>query len=145
MQSAQKHVETLLRSLPMNKSLMERLRDLKSRPNRPCLTRSRPKDSRVGNRAAHAALDWEQRGCSKSKEATDSGAIHRATCMRRREKTLPVLNTFVAVAGPVHLSRVLCPPESDRKAHNDYKAKVRDVCVYVCVRARASVCVRVSE
>ena len=100
MRSAQRHVETLVRALSMNKSAMERLRDRKSRPNRPGLTRSRPKDSRVGNRAAHAALDWEQRGCSKSKEATDSARLIalrvqvaetnrcRVSCARRREKTL---------------------------------------------------------
>ena len=39
--------------------------------------------------------------------------------------TLPMLNNFVASAGPVHLPRESCPPESDTKAHNDYKAKVR--------------------
>ena len=72
MRSAQRHVETLLRALSMNKSAMERLRDRKSRPNRPGLT------------------------------------------------------------------GVVCPP--DRQAHNDYMAKVRDVCVCVCVCALARAC-----
>ena len=89
---------------------MERLRDRKSRPNRPSLTRSRPKDSRACNRAARAAQHWARRSGAKSKEAIDCCAIHRATstCMRYREKTLPVLNAFVAVAGPVHLRGVVC-------------------------------------
>ena len=39
--------------------------------------------------------------------------------------TLPMLNNFVALACPVYLPRVPCPQESDTKAHNDYKAKVR--------------------
>ena len=39
--------------------------------------------------------------------------------------TLPMLNNFVELAGPVHLPGVPCPPESDTKAHNDYKSKVR--------------------
>ena len=41
--------------------------------------------------------------------------------------TLPMLNNFVLLAGPVapvHLPGVPCPPESDTKVHNDYKAKV---------------------
>jgi hypothetical protein len=36
-----------------------------------------------------------------------------------------VLAAFVARACPVHLPNLECPPESDKKAHNDYKAKVR--------------------
>ena len=39
--------------------------------------------------------------------------------------TLPMLNNFVLLAGPVHLPGVPCPPESDTKEHSDYKAKVR--------------------
>ena len=70
LQSAQKHVETLLRSLPMNKSLMERLRDLKSRPNRPCLTRSRPKDSRVCRRAAREPERAARRSGTKKKQGS---------------------------------------------------------------------------
>ena len=35
MRSAQRHVETLLRAVSMNKSATERLRDRKKRPNRP--------------------------------------------------------------------------------------------------------------
>ncbi len=65
-------------------------------------------------------------------EATDSGVLHRSTDMRRRDKTLPLLNEFVARASPVHLPSMACPPESDTKAHNDYKAQVR-----ACARARA--------
>ncbi len=90
------------------------------------LTRSQ---SRVVNRAARAqALRDSGRGI----EATDSGALHRSKAMRRRNKTLPLWNEFVARSrsGPVHLPSVACPPESDTKAHNDYKAKVR-----ACVRA----------
>ena len=64
--------------------------------------------------------------------ATDSTALHRSTSMRRRDKTLPLLNEYVAEAGPLHLPGVECPPESDTKAYNDYKAKV-----CVCARARA--------
>ncbi len=56
--------------------------------------------------------------------ATDGGALHRSIYMRRRDRT-HVLNEFVARAGPVHLPNEECPPESDTKAHNDYKAKVR--------------------
>ncbi len=83
------------------------------------LTRSQ---SRVGNRAAQAhALRKAGRGI----EPTDSGALHRSTAMWRRDKTLQLLNEFVASAGPVHLPSVACPPESDSKAHIDYKAKVR--------------------
>ena len=57
--------------------------------------------------------------------ATDDGPLNRSTTKRRRDKTLPWLDEFVARAGPVHLPSVACPPESDTKAHNDYKAKVR--------------------
>jgi hypothetical protein len=57
--------------------------------------------------------------------ATDGGALHRSIYMRRRDRTLQVLNEFVARAGPVHLPNEECPPESDTKAHNDCKAKVR--------------------
>ena len=62
---------------------------------------------------------------SRVVRATDGGGLHRSTCMRRRNMTLPMLNNFVASAGPVHLPRESCPPESDTKAHNDYKAKAR--------------------
>ena len=63
---------------------------------------------------------------SRVVRATDGGGLHRSTCMRRRNyMTLPMLNNFVASAGPVHLPRESCPPESDTKAHTDYKAKVR--------------------
>jgi hypothetical protein len=88
------------------------------------LTRS---PSRVVNRApeAHAL-----RSAGRGIEATDSGALHRSTAMRRQDKTLPSLNEFVSRAGPVHLPSVACPPESDTKAHNDYKANV-------CARARS--------
>ncbi len=65
---------------------------------------------------------------------TDSTALHRSTSMRRRDKTLPLLNAYIAEAGPLHLPGVECPLESDTKAHtNDYcKAKV-----CACTRARA--------
>ncbi len=49
--------------------------------------------------------------------------------MRRQDKTLQVLNEFIAMACLVHLPNVECPPESNTKAHNDYKAKV---CARVC-------------
>ena len=39
--------------------------------------------------------------------------------------TLPMLNNFVLLAGPVHLPGVPCPPESDTKEHSDYMAMVR--------------------
>ena len=94
MQSAKKHIDTLLRALSMHMTPIERTRNRKARPNQTGLTRSRPKDSRVDNRAAHAARDWSQRGGSKNKEATDSGEIYRVTCARRREKTLPILKSF---------------------------------------------------
>jgi hypothetical protein len=71
------------------------------------------------------------RSSSRAAKATDSVGLHRATCARRRDKTLSSLNEFVAWAGPIHLPGVDCPPESDTKAHNNYKAKVR-----ACVRAR---------
>ncbi len=44
--------------------------------------------------------------------------------MRRRDRTLPVLNEFVAIACRVHLPDVECLPESDTTANNEYKAKV---------------------
>ncbi len=65
------------------------------------------------------------RSAGRGIEATGSGALHRTTCARRRDKTLPLLNEFVARADPVHLQGVACPSESDTKEHNDYKAKVR--------------------
>jgi hypothetical protein len=43
----------------------------------------------------------------------DSGVLHCSTDMRRRDKTLLLLNEFVARAGPVHLPSVACPPESE--------------------------------
>ena len=70
---------------------------------------------------------FQPTGLTRSRvvRATDGGGLHRSTCMRRRNMTLPMLNNFVASAGPVHLPRESCPPESDTKAHNDYKDKVR--------------------
>ena len=65
------------------------------------------------------------RSSSRAAKATDSVGLHRATCARRRDKTLSSLNEFVAWAGPIHLPGVDCPPESETKEHNDYKAKVR--------------------
>ncbi len=67
---------------------------------------------------------------SRAAKVTDSGGFHSTTCARRRGKTLSSLNEFVAWAGPIHLQGVACPPESDTKEHNDYKAKV-------CACARA--------
>ena len=68
---------------------------------------------------------FQPTGLTRSRvvRATDGGGLHSSTCMRRRNMTLPMLNDFVASAGPVHLPRESCPPESDTKAHNDYKAK----------------------
>jgi hypothetical protein len=114
------------------KDKMDRLKAQRTPLHRSGLTRL---PSRVIYRAAQAhALRSAGRGI----EATDSGALHRTTCAsltaRRRDKTLPLLNEFVARAGPVHLPTVTCPPESDTKAHNDYKAKVR---AYARARARA--------
>jgi hypothetical protein len=101
------------------KDKMDRLKAQRTPLHRIGLTRS---PSRVVNSAAQAhALRSVGRGI----EATDSGALHRTTCAKRRDKTLPLLNEFVARAGPVHLLTVTCPPEADTKAHNDYKAKVR--------------------
>ena len=58
MQSAKKHIDTLLRALSMHKTPIERLRNRKARPNQTGLMPLRPKGSRLGNRAAHAARDW---------------------------------------------------------------------------------------
>jgi hypothetical protein len=58
-------------------------------------------------------------------EATDSRALHRSTSMLRQDRTLQLLNAYVAEAGPLTLQGVQCQPESDTKAQNDYKAKVR--------------------
>ena len=109
---------SLLSRLP-GKNWMDRLKARKTPLHQTGLTRS---PSRVVNRApgVHAL-----RSAGRGIEATDSGALHRSTAMRRRDKTLPLLNEFVARAGPVHLPSVACPPESDTKAHNDYKAQVR--------------------
>ena len=70
------------------------------------------------------------RSAGRGIEDTDSGALHHSTAMRRRDKTLPLLNEYVVEACPLHLPGVECPPESDTKAYNDYKAKV-------CASARA--------
>ena len=105
---------------------MDRLKARKTPLHPTGLTRS---PSRVVNRAARVHALWE---AGRGIEATDSGALHRTTCARRRDKTLQLLNEFVARAGPVHLPSVACPPESDTKAHNDYKENVR-----ACERARA--------
>ena len=109
---------------------MERLRALRSPRHRTGLTRS---PSRAVNRAARV---HEARKAGRGIEATDSGGLHRTTCARRRHITQPLLDEFVAWAGPVHLPSVSCPPESDTKAHNDYKAKV---CVCAFARAHAYV------
>ncbi len=69
------------------------------------------------------------RSAGRGIKATDSGALHRFSAMWRLDKTLLLLNEFVAMACPIHLQSVACPPESDTKVHNDYKAKV-------CVRAQ---------
>jgi hypothetical protein len=107
------------------KNTMDRLKARKTPRNPTGLTRS---PSRVVNHAARVHALREAGRCIK---ATDSGGLHCSTDMRRRGKTLPLLNEFVAGAGPVHLPSVACPPESDTKAHNDYKAKVR-----ACARKR---------
>ena len=112
---------------------MERLKALRSPLHRTGLMRS---PSRAVNRAARV---HEARKAGRGIEATDSGGLHRTTCARRRHTTQPLLDEFVAWAGPVHLPSLSCPPESDTKAHNDYKAKV---CVCVCAFARARAYVR---
>jgi hypothetical protein len=123
MRLAAKGIAAKLLSRSPGKTPMERLKALKTPRHPTGLTRS---PSRVVNRAAQ---EREQRKAGRGIEATDGGGLHRSTSMRRRNSTLPHLNEFVARAGPVHLPGVECPPESDTKAHNDYKAKV-------CVRAR---------
>ena len=107
----------------------------------------------MGNRAAHAALDWAQRG------ANDSGEKNRVTCASRREKTLPryVCKTPRKNTANFEVVCRFClpgdpgPPSGQNvsaavgqeglrtspKEHNDYKAKMR-VCVSVC--ARVNVC-----
>ena len=101
MQTVKRNISAALLSRSQGKTPMERLK-ARRRPLQPTgLTRSR------------------------AVRTTDGGGLHRSTCMRRRNMTLPMLNNFVASAGPVHLPRESCPPESDTKAHNDYKAKVR--------------------
>ena len=120
MLSAKKHIDTLLRALSMNK----RRRDRTARPNRPSLTLTRQGDSLEGNRAA---LEMARRGCSKSKENTDSSKIHRITCARRRKNDADFeLVCRHGRPGPPPGSRVSVRlrSESDKKAHNDCKAKV---------------------
>jgi hypothetical protein len=119
MQTCRKEVYARLLSRSPGKTATERLKAQRTPRRQTGLTRT---PSPALNRAAQAhALREAARGI----EATDGGALHRSTSMRRRDKTLPVLNEFVAIAGRVHLPNVECPPESDTKAHNDYKAKVR--------------------
>ncbi len=127
MRKAKGQITSWLLSGSPGKDKMDRLKAQRTPPHRTCLTRS---PSRVVNRVprAHAL-----RSAGRGIKATNSGALHRTTCARRRDKTLPLLNEFVARAGPIHLPSVACPPESDTKAHNDYKAKVR-----ACARASAS-------
>ena len=120
MRSAAKGIATKLHSLSPGKTPLERLKARRTPFNPTGLTRERARRERCASRA---------------KGATDSTALHRSTSMRRRDKTLPLLNEYVAEAGPLHLPGVECPPESDTKAYNDYKAKV-SVCVCVCPRAR---------
>ncbi len=88
------------------------------------LIRSPSPASRVINRASREHAQRE-RGASRAMEATDSRALHRSTSMLRQDRTLQLLNVYVAEAGPLNLQGVQCQPESDTKAHNDYKAKVR--------------------
>ena len=117
-----KELAARLQSLYPGKSCMERLTAQKTPRRRTGLTLSR-----VVNRAARV---HEKMKASRKVKATDSGGLHRTSCARRRNITLRELNEFVASAAPVHLPGVPCPPESDTKAHNDYKAKV-------CASARA--------
>ena len=126
MRLAAKGIAAKLLSRSPGKTRMERLKALRTPRHPTGLTRS---PARVGNRAAQ---EREQRKAGRGIEATDGGGLHRTTCARRRNSTLPHLNEFVARAGPVHLPGVECPPESDTKAHNDYKAKVR-----ACAGARS--------
>jgi hypothetical protein len=131
MRGVKKGIATMLLSRSQGKTLMERLKARRTPLHPTGLTRS---PSRVGNRAARAHA---RRNAGRGIAATDSSALHRSTSMRRRDKTLPLLIEFVARAGPVHLPGVECPPESDTKAHNDYKAKVR-ASVRACACALAS-------
>ena len=135
MRAAKKHIIAKLLSLSLGKTPMERLKARRTPRHPTGLTRS---PSRAVNRAARM---HEERKAGRGIETTDSGGLHRTTCARRRNITLPLLNEFVASAGPVHLPRVPCPPESDTKAHNDYKAKVC-VCARAPARARARVLTR---
>ena len=105
MRLAAKGIAEKLLSLSPGKTPMERLKARRTPLYPTGLTRS---PSRVVNRAARA---HEQRKAGRSIEATDSGGLHRSTSMRRRNITLPLLNNFVALAGPVHLPKVQCPPE----------------------------------
>ncbi len=119
MRSAAKGIAAKLLSLSPGKTPLERLKARRT-PFNP-----------TGLKREHAR---RERGASRAMGATDSTTLHRSTSIRRRDKTLPLLNEYVAEAGLLHLPGVECPQESDTKAYNDYKAKV---CVCVCARARA--------
>jgi hypothetical protein len=117
MQIYQKAIAARLRSRSLDKTAMERMKARRTPHHRTGLTRAAQ---------AHAL-----RQAGRDIRSTDGGLLHRSTYMRRRERTLPLLNEFISRAGPVHLPNVECPPESDMKAHNDYKAKVR-ACACKC-------------
>ncbi len=117
---AAKGIAAKLLPLSPGKTPMGRLKARRTPLHPTGLTRS---PSRVINHASRQHLQRE-RGASRAMEATDSRALHRSTSMWRRDRTLPLLNAYVAEVGPLHFPGVECPPESDTKAHNDYKAKV---------------------
>jgi hypothetical protein len=100
---------------------------------------STSKSTRFDTGAGAVGSSREGRGRKEEKntEDTDKGTLHRATSKRRRDKTLPILDAFVKLAGPVHLPQVTPPAVSDTKAYNDYKAQVC-ACVCACARARAA-------
>ncbi len=97
MQTCRKELYARLLSRSPGKTAMERLKAQRTPRHRTGLTRT---PSPALNRAAQAhALREAGRGIG----ATDGGALHRSTYIRRQDKTLPMLNEFVAIAGR-------CPP-----------------------------------
>jgi hypothetical protein len=96
MRMAKKGITAWLLSRSPGKNKMDRLKARKTPLHPTGLTRS---PSRAVKRAARVhALREAGRGI----DATDSGALHRTTCARRRGKTLPLLNEFGLSSGVGH-------------------------------------------
>ncbi len=131
MQTCRKELSAGLLSRSLGKTAMDRLKAQRTPRHQTGLTRT-PSPALNSATQVH-----ELRQSGRGIRATDGGALHRSTYMRRRDRTLLVLNEFVAIAGRVHLPTVECPPESDTKAHNDYKAKV-SACACKCALVLAS-------